>query len=140
MAHPDFDILLNALLPLARELLEKDGTLHPFGRAVASDGRVLKLETASSGAPPSTAEAVAALQTSMQAMARRGEIRASGVCFDALVGKPGSRDKREAICARLEHRSGEAIDAFLPYERRGATIAYEALFAGAGEKVVFPGT
>lgn len=139
MAHPDFDFLLNAMLPVAKELLEKHGTLQPFGRAVASTGGLLKLETESSGAPPSTPEAVAALQKSMQAMAARGEIRASGVCFDALVGKPGSSDKREAICARLEHRTGEAIDAFLPYERRGAAIAYEALFAGAGEKVVFAG-
>ena len=139
MANPDFNILLNALYPIAKELLEQQQDFLPFGRAMSSEGEVLTLDVVASGGPPTTEQGVDLLEKRMREMARKGEIRASGICFDALVNKPGSTARREVICARLEHLSGEALDAFLPYEKRGATIEYGEVFAGAGKAVVFPG-
>jgi hypothetical protein len=65
--------------------------------------------------------------------------RATGICADTRVQRPGSDEKTDAICVRLERTGGDAVDVYLPY-RRGffGRIKYDDLFASAGTWGVFP--
>lgn len=47
----------------------------------------------------------------------RGSILAAGVCLDMYVVPPGQQDQTDAICTRLAHVSGEALEVFVPYSR-----------------------
>jgi hypothetical protein len=41
MAHPDLDLLLNAVLPFAQQMLAKHGEFFPFGTSMTTDGEII---------------------------------------------------------------------------------------------------
>jgi hypothetical protein len=40
-----------------------------------------------------------------------------GICYDGRTTPPGQTAKCAAVCASVEHQSGEAVNLILPYER-----------------------
>lgn len=62
--------------------------------------------------------------------AKKGELRAAGICYDVLTVPPGKHQKRDAICCCLEHYSGETVDVFVPYvNAAGGDNQYGETFA-----------
>jgi hypothetical protein len=70
------------------------------------------------------------LKLGLKQEAGKGQIRAAAVFYDVLTIPPGETAKSDAICASLEHQSGEAYDAFIPYRKaESGELQYGKLFA-----------
>jgi len=138
MAHPDLEELLNALIPFAQEMLAKNGEFYPFGASIDAQGEVIGQAADTGEEQPDSNDVIAMLVAGMREEAKRGEIRAAGICYDARVVPPGKTEKTDAIACRLEHASGEAFVTFVPY-RKGFTgrYKYDELFASEGDQAVF---
>jgi hypothetical protein len=125
LAQADLDGLLNALLPLAQQELEKLGEFFPFGATVTADGETRLLGAdALQAERPDSASIVSILLA--EAQNTRGELRAVGICSDVR----GSES--DAIRVDLEHSEGASMSVLLPYSRKrfGRSFEYSALQAG----------
>lgn len=139
MAHPDLDSLLDALLPFAQQQLEKRGEFFPFGASMGVDGKIAYVAAQLHDEQPPSQEVIDVLVSGLQRSAESGELRAAGVCLDVRTIPPGSSEKTDAICVRVE-RQGEAVAIYLPYRKpRLGKTKYGELFATAGESVIYIG-
>ena len=138
MAHPDLDALLNAVLPVAQQMLGKHGELHPLGVSMKTDGQIGLVAGMPESEHPPSQQVIDLLVAGLQEQASKGEIRACVVCYDVRVVPPGETGKVDAICAQLEHESGECAIVFLPY-RKGllGRRKYGDLFASRMNPQVF---
>ena len=118
MAHPELDALFNALLPFAQKMLREHGEFYPFGAVMTSSGEIrhvgAKMEDDDH---PQSQPLIELLTETFKKQAKKGELRAAGICYDVLTVPPGKAQKRDAICCGLEHCLGEAVDVFTPYVR-----------------------
>jgi hypothetical protein len=134
----DSNQLLNAVLPLAQQMLGKRGTFLPFGASVSSSGEVALCQ----GMPDTDSEQAVLdmLVSALRQQASDGMIRGSALCYDSRVTMPGGGEKHEAICVELEHASERCARLFLPY-RKGflKRISYGQLFGSTQEPRVFEG-
>jgi hypothetical protein len=134
----DSNQLLNAVLPLAQQMLGKHGTFLPFGASVSANGEV----TLCQGMPDTDNEQaiLEMLVSALKQQASDGTIRGSAVCYDSRVMMPQGGEKQEAICVELEHASERCARLFLPY-RKGflKRISYGQIFGSTQEPRVFEG-
>jgi hypothetical protein len=139
MPHPDLEELLSAVIPFAQQMLSEQGEFYPFGATVSSSGEVEAVGAAAEDEQPESQKLIDLLVSGMREQAAAGQIRAGAVCLDVRVVPPGETAKSDAICTRLEHADGEAIETFLPY-RKGllGRYKYGELFAAAGDRTIFP--
>jgi hypothetical protein len=138
MARSDLDALLNTALPFAQELLAKRGAFYPFGAAMKVDGQVNRVAGYTGEEFPDSQELINLLRGAYQAQAAKGELKATVLCFDVRTIPPGQAEKTDAICVRLEHADGEAVDVLLPYSKNAlGDISYGELFAVKGGRSVF---
>jgi len=138
MANPDLEELLNFLVPFAQEQLSKHGEFYPFAASVAQDGQVQPSMAYDGEEQPETQEVIDLLVQGLRGEAAAGRIRASGICLDIRTIPPGSKEKTDAICVRLEHESGEAVHIALPYKKGLlGKYKYGELFATAGDPEIF---
>ena len=138
MARPDLDDLLNALLPFAKQMLEKYGEFIPFAAAMSSTGEIASVAGDVGNEHPDSQEVIDFLTGVFQRQALAGEIKACGICIDSRVIPAGQTEKTDAILARLEHKDGEAVDVYLPYRKiLLRKIKYGDLFGAVGTARVF---
>ncbi|KQW53624.1 hypothetical protein ASC77_04980 [Nocardioides sp. Root1257] len=108
-AQEDLDGLLNLVLPLAQELLGKNGRFYPFGASVSTGGEAsLTAADAGLGDHPQPDRVLAGVYDGARAAA--AETRAAAFVSDVLVG--GS----DAVQVELEHRDGIALVVLVPYQ------------------------
>jgi hypothetical protein len=114
-ARNDYDALLQALLPFAEEMLKKHGEFYPFAMAMTTQGEVSAHMTYDGKEMPEPAQVLANLNQVFQEEAREGKVRATGICSDGRISLNGK--ETDAIIATLEHVSGEACKACVPYKK-----------------------
>ncbi len=138
MANPDFEQLLNMLLPFAQQMLAKHGEFYPFGATIDINGKPALAASDTGSEKPESQECIDLLSGGFRKQAEQGAIRACGICYDVRTIPPGQTEKVDAICMAFEHNSGEAVNVLLPY-RKGLTgrIKYGELFACKGQKTIF---
>ena len=135
VASSDLNELFNDALRFAQHMLLIEGEFIPFGVSMDLDGNIAQVAGDLGTERPRSAQMVEFLQATFQEAARLGEIRAAGVCLDMYVVPPGrSETMRDAVCVRLAHISGEALEVFVPYtqDRNGACQMEPAYAAEAG--------
>lgn len=138
MAHADLDLLFDHLIKLAQKLLQDQGGFLPVGAVVEADGQVRYVAAMDDQEYPGAQPLLDALTAEFRSMAASGAIRASGICFDVLVGPDSDAPKRDAIQCRLEHSNGEAIDVFTPYSKDlSGSFRYEEVYATKFEGSAF---
>jgi hypothetical protein len=140
MSRPDLDALLPVLLDFAQLMLAKAGEFLPFAASMSVDGTIKSVGGYSGDEHPPSQELIDLLVSAFQRDAVTQSIRATGICIDVRTIPPGETAKTDAICSRLEHADGEAVDVYLPY-RKGLSgrIKYGSLFASPGERRIFGG-
>ncbi|GAA4367834.1 hypothetical protein [Nocardioides caricicola] len=107
-AQEDLDGLLNLVLPLAQELLGKNGRFYPFGASVSNDGEAaVTASDPSLGEHPRPERVLAGVYDGARATA--ADHRAAAFVTDVLV--QGS----DAVQVELEHRDGIALVVVVPY-------------------------
>ena len=131
MAHPELNALLDTLLPVAQMLLRNHGEFYPFGAVMTSSGEIrhvgAKMED--DDHPPSQ-PLIDLLTENFKKQAKRGELRAAGICYDVLTVPPGEGQKCDAVCFSLEHYLGETVNVFVPYVKTASgNIQYGEIFA-----------
>lgn len=108
-AQEDLDGLLNLVLPLAQELLGKNGQFYPFGASVSTDGEASITATDPGvGDHPHPEQVLAGVYDGARASA--AENRAAAFVTDVIAN--GS----DAVRVELEHRDGIALVVVVPYK------------------------
>jgi hypothetical protein len=115
-AQDDLDGLLDVVLPLAEDLLGKNGEFYPFGGSVSRRG-----ETSITAADPGLGEHPASDEVlgRLYDGARTNAPNARAAAFVADVRADGS----DAVRVELEHQEGVALEVLLPYRRSRFTKA-----------------
>lgn len=138
MINPDFDKLLSAVIPIAQAMLKDLGTFIPFGAFITRDGEV---QLAGGEGDPSHLDTGEILEMYLEAYreaAGDGSFSSTALCVDVRIHVPGKMEKTDAIQIMLEHSGGEALNAFMPYEKLAKSeIVYAPLFATPAEPRVF---
>ena len=133
MACPDLNELFNDALQFAQHMLLTHGEFIPFGVSLGNDGTISQIAGNLGTQHPNPSEMVEFLQDAFEESASTGSIRAAGVCLDMHIVPPGQVHKRDAICVRLAHVSGESCEVFVPYTRDlHGSYQLEPAFAAAG--------
>ena len=117
MAHPDLNELYSVVVTFAQQLLQEHDELYPFGGTVDADGECSHFGLELEDEEPTVETMLEMLATVLSQQAKAGKARATAIVFDVNVTQSEDAEPTDAICVRLEHRSGEAIDVFCPYTR-----------------------
>jgi hypothetical protein len=138
MAHPDLDNLLNAMLPFGQQMLEKHGEFFPYGATMAASGEITAEAVSDGTEQPPSQTLIDMMTQAFRQKAAAGQIRAAGIFYDVRTIPPGQSEKTDAICASLEHLSGQFVDVYLPYKKGWfGKIKYGQIFAGKREARFF---
>lgn len=136
--NPDFEKLLSAVIPIAQRMLKDLGAFIPFGAFITRDGEV---QLAGGEGDPSHLETQEIVEMYLEAYreaAANGDFNSTALCVDVRIHVPGKMEKTDAIQIMLEHSGGEALNAFMPYEKHAqADITYAPLFATPSDSRVF---
>jgi len=128
----DLDALLNAVLPFAQELLDKNGQFYPFGAVVGGDGN-LSLASAPTAVGRRAAPANILADLVAAASAKSASLRAVAFVSDVLVAG------KDAIHVELEHSRGTALRIVVPYKINRSTrlVRFGQLSASSGQAKVW---
>lgn len=108
-AQADLDGLLNLVLPMAQQLLGKNGRFYPFGASVSTTGEAaITASDAGLGEHPQPDRVLAGVYDGARATA--AENRAAAFVSDVLV------EGSDAVQVELEHRDGIALVVLVPYK------------------------
>ena len=138
MTNSDFEKLLSAVIPIAQRMLKDLGAFIPFGAFTTKEGEV---QLAGGQGDPSHLQPQDIVDMYLDAYreaASRGDFTATALCVDVRIHLPGKLEKTDAIQIMLEHSGGEALNAFMPYQKQAnSDVTYSPLFAQLVEPQVF---
>jgi hypothetical protein len=138
MINPDFEKLLSAVIPIAQRMLKDLGAFIPFGAFITRDGEVQLAGGEGNPSHLETQEIVEMYLEAFREAAADGTFTSTALCVDVRVHIPGKLEKTDAIQIMLEHSGGEALNAFMPYEKHAQSdITYAPLFATPADPRVF---
>jgi hypothetical protein len=138
MINPDFDKLLSAVIPIAQAILKDLGAFIPFGAFVTREGEVQLAGGEGDHSHLETEEMVEMYLEAFREAAGDGNFTSTALCVDVRIHIPGQMQKTDAIQIMLEHSGGEALNAYMPYERQAESeITYARLFATPADPRVF---
>lgn len=121
MPKDDLELLLGAVLELAKKMIVLHGEFHPFGARLERDETVALVGIHGGEEFPRGSKLVDELQDTFRRLGAEGRIRAAAVCFLAdVVLKSDSRKQTAAVC-RLAHIDGAAAEVLLPFAAQEGT-------------------
>ena len=138
-AKEEYEVLLDALIPAAENLLRKNRQFYPIGAALTKENAI-SFTSISYGDDdfPDSQRVIDDLTCAHCQMAGQGEIKASGIAWDATITAPDGK-KSDAILISLEHISGYAVMVGAPYMiGMFKKVRLGELFAQSGLHNVFP--
>jgi hypothetical protein len=138
MTNPDFDKLLSAVIPIAQSMLKDLGAFIPFGAFITRDGEVQLAGGVGDASHLETGEMVEMYLQAYREAAGDGTLTCTALCVDVRIHVPGQMEKTDAIQIMLEDSGGEALNAFMPYEKQAESdITYAPLVATLADPQVF---
>jgi hypothetical protein len=139
MATPksDCEDLLNAVLPMAENLLAAHGEFYPFGASM-KPGHEISLTTPYDGRErPASQPLIDLLHDGFHQEAMKGTIVASATVYDVRIARPGAASKTDAVAIELDHRDNYSTIVFFPYAVRASKVEFEKPFANKGGFGIF---
>ena len=129
--------LLNALLPFAVNQLKKYGEFYPFGAVMYNNNKISFTAVDNGENYPDSTEMINRLTELHNEQAKKGEIKASGICWNATVSLENGKQS-DTIVISLEHRENYSVLVGQPY-RIGLfkKLNLDAIFAQNGKHDVF---
>jgi hypothetical protein len=137
IAKADFEAIWDWCSRFARDALSDYGELYPFAANVNLYGELIPFAVDMQQKVPRANDVIDLLVTAAKNEARDERIRAFGICFDATVNLPGSKERTDAIVCRLEHRDGDPLEIVLPYTMQDGWLECGEMHAGPGRARVF---
>lgn len=129
--------LMDAVLPLAEQLLNDHGEFFPYGGAMTSAGKIVSVAAYDGDEHPPSSEVISMLQKAFISAAESKEYKATALVYDVRVPLPDSSEKSDAIAINLDHESGYSVIVFLPYQLSGGELKFGNIFAQAGSNGIF---
>ncbi len=136
-ARSECERLLNAVLPMAVELLRRYGEFYPYGGAIGRDGEILTLAGQDTREMPPAADLVITLKQGLLQGARAGQYRATALVQDVSVVLPVTNLGSDAIAVGLDHRDHYSVVVVMPYELQGKEIIWGDTYTLEGEADIF---
>ena len=115
-AQDRFDLIINALLPFALEMIGKSGTFLPFGGYINQAG-MFEMLAVEHGEHAEPKDLVGMFRKVLEDGVRKDGYKAFGICAHMHAEIPGQEGKRDLVVTSMEDESGVAVDSYLPYER-----------------------
>lgn len=131
------EMLMNAVLPFAEQMLKKDGEFFPYGGALKSTGKIASIAGYDGRERPPSTDVINLLKQGFVAGAKSGEFKATALVYDVRVVVPSSGKKSDAIAVALNHRSNYSVIVYYPYELKMGVLTYGEVFAQKGESDIF---
>lgn len=133
----DCEALMNALLPLAEQMLKELGDFYPFGATLSTDGVVSLTPMNLQGSYRDTKDIMNDLIKTHSALAKEGYIKASGIAWNGKTQNADGKDS-DAIILSLEHKDGYAVLIGQPYKRKlFKRLVLSPIFSVEGKREVF---
>jgi len=134
-AKEESTALMNATIPFAKQLLEKDGEFRPYGGYLKVDGTIvdvgLEIED-----HLLAADVVSIYLDRFREMSKDEMIAAFALVFMVNITCPnGSRS--DAIQVNVDHREGYSAEVLYPYTIEANEVDYGAMFAQKGTGQMF---
>ena len=131
------EVLLDKLLPFAEDQLKKHREFYPFAAVLLMDDSVEITECYDGNEHPESKDVIEALKQIHKKLASEGNIKASGIVWNASVtsadGKPS-----DAIIVSLEHKDDYSVIVGEPYKiGLFKKISFSNLFAMEGKHDIF---
>jgi hypothetical protein len=114
LEHPDFQILFDALLYMAKRLLQTQGEFLPIGAIVTQEGELAHVGAKTEEERPGTDVTLQILESGLKEMAAEGTCRAAGIALDTRLK---SGDWKDAIWITLEETGGKSQGLIVPYAK-----------------------
>jgi hypothetical protein len=130
------DVLMNVVVPFARQMLSQHHGFFPFGATMSPSGSVSRTEAPAGDGPPR--ELVASIEQGFIDGAQQGLYKATALAVDVKTVPPGKKEQRNAIEVRLDHRDNYSVKVVFPYSYSlSGELAFDPPFAVPGDKKVF---
>lgn len=131
------EVLLDALLPAAENLLSKNKEFYPIGAVLTADSSPTFTAVDSDNEFPDSQSIINALISSHKQMAEKNEIKASGIAWNAAISDETGKQS-DAIIVSLEHKDGYSVIVGLPYKiGLFKKVKFGELFAQDGNNDIF---
>ncbi|MBV9153919.1 MAG: hypothetical protein JO204_19305 [Alphaproteobacteria bacterium] len=138
----DCEIVMNFGLPLAAEILKRNGEFLPFGAAMRPNREIVCLGAYDGRSYPSLigsfAELIRSLKEALVEGARRHEYVATALFYEVGFTPPAGGEDVDAVAVSLNHRDGYSVIVLLPYKIEGGEVVYDIPRAQPGEADIFP--
>lgn len=136
-ARLDSEELLNAVVPLAKKMLNEHGEFYPYGGVMKPNGQIVSVGAREGNEHPPSPEVVDLLREGFKTGAQSNEYKATAIVCDVTITLPGSEDKSDAIAVALDHRDNYSVVVLLPYRIADGEVEYGEILAQAGENDIF---
>ncbi len=134
--HPEFHMLVGALLPFTQCMLQEHEEFLPLGACVQSGDVVILPPFAT---PPATVpEWLQAVRDALRRQAAVAACAAVAHCVDVRLTDTRDGTTFDAVQLLFEHRSGEALEAFFPYRRQDGDCQFGQPMIRIGIASLFP--
>jgi len=131
------EALLNELLPMSTKFLKKYGEFFPCCVVMNTDGTMTHIGHYDGNEHPNARDVMKGLQDACRQFALKGEIKASGIAWNASVSLSDNQTS-DAIIVSLEHQDNYSVKVVLPYRIRfPRRLTLGNLLAQEGERIIF---
>jgi hypothetical protein len=130
------DLLVNVVVPFARQMLSHHHGFFPFGATMSPSGAISRTETPKGDHPPK--ELVVLIEQGFVDGAQQGRYKATAVALDVKTVPPGKNERQNAVEVRLDHRDHYSVKVVFPYSYSlSGELDFAPPFAVAGDKMIF---
>jgi hypothetical protein len=137
-AKTESETLMNAMLPLAEQMLRRGGEFHPYGGYMKPDGIIVDVGAEDTDTDrPKSKDLIYLLRSSFHEMVDKGQCKAVALIFNVVVNLPDSDRKSDAIQVCVDHAEGYSAEVFFPYRVVNDKVIYGQVFAQEGKYEFF---
>ena len=137
-AKADAEALLNALMPIAEQMLTKYREFYPYGGRMAHDGKIALASAYNGTEHPLSQPLIDLLTNAHRSEAKENKLRACAIIYDIRTIPPGKSEKQDAIAVACDHVSGYSVVVIFPYSFDAEKkLQVEAPFATEGSYSIF---
>jgi len=133
------EVLMDELIKIALNFLNKSEEFYPFGGVMKTNGIVEYVAFHDGKEFPSSEDVKMGLIEALHQRALDCEIKATGIVWDATKVLCPDNTKSDAVIINLEHCDDYSVSVVYPYKKTFfRKIKWKAPFAGLGDKNIFP--
>ena len=136
-AQEDAELLMNAMLAPAEQMLQEQGFFYPYGGALKTDGTAVSVGGMDAGEEPKPEQLLLNIRTKLRAGVQSGDYRATALVFPADATLVDGDEPVASIAFALEHRDAYEVLVLIPWRLEGTEWQFGEPFAQQGKREIF---